>query len=79
MADGISQTPPPVASSLRRGVSLALILVLILAGVIWLQGGDPVGTLRAPPPVASSLRGLGRGLGCPCESVSSTQARQARA
>ena len=47
MADGISQTPPPVASSLRRGVSLALILVLILAGVIWLQGGDPVGTLRA--------------------------------
>ncbi len=47
MADGISQTPPPVASSLRRGVSLALILVLILAGVIWLQGGDPIGTLRA--------------------------------
>ena len=47
MAESAPRTPPTLAGSLRRAASLVLILVLIVVGIVWLQGGDPVGSLRA--------------------------------
>ena len=47
MAEDTPETPPTLAGRLRRVASLILIMALIVAGIIWLQGGDPVGSLRA--------------------------------
>ena len=47
MTDDAPQTPPTLAGRLRRVASLVLMMALIVAGIIWLQGGDPIGSLRA--------------------------------
>ncbi len=47
MAENAPESPPTLAGRLRRVASLVLIMALIVAGIIWLQGGDPIGSLRA--------------------------------
>lgn len=47
MAEDSPETPPTLAGRMRRVASLVLIMALIVGGIIWLQGGDPIGSLRA--------------------------------
>lgn len=47
MAETAPQNPSTLAGSLRRAASLVVILALIGAGIIWLEGGDPIGSVRS--------------------------------
>ena len=47
MTESAPQTTSTLAGTLRRAASLIVILALIGAGIIWLEGGDPIGSVRS--------------------------------